>query len=57
MENVGFVVACKKYFGMKPGQTLKEFGDELKQLTIEDRQELARLFPSVGYTITDVVLT
>lgn len=54
MEHCGFVVACKKFFGFKDGQTLKEFSEELKQLTIEDRKELARLFPSVGYTITDI---
>ena len=55
MEQVGFVSACNKFFGRKPNQTLKEFADELKLLTPEDRKELALRFPSVGYTITDVV--
>ena len=27
---LGFAVACKKFFGFKPGQTLQEFSDEIK---------------------------
>ena len=40
---IKFVVACRKFFGMKPGQTLLEFSHELKALTEEDKKELAGL--------------
>ena len=40
---LGFAVACKKFFGMKPDQTLAEFSAEIKALTAEDRTELAGL--------------
>jgi hypothetical protein len=43
METHGFAWAAKKFFGLKPGQTLREFGDELKPLTAADRKELAAL--------------
>jgi hypothetical protein len=36
-----FVMACKKYFGYKPGQGLKEFGEEVKELSQADREEMA----------------
>ncbi len=36
-----FIVACKEYFGFKPGQTLLEFKAEVAQLTPQDRAELA----------------
>ena len=34
---VGFIVACKEFFGFKPGQTLLDFKNEVGQLTPEDR--------------------
>lgn len=54
MEKCGFVSACAKFFGKLPGTSLKDFSEELKKLTPEDRAELAALFPSVGYEITDI---
>lgn len=53
MEKVSFVVACKRYFGMKPEQTMGQFAQELKALTDKDRQDLKAMFPSVGYEVTD----
>ncbi len=37
----GFIVACKAYFGMLPGQTLQQFKEEVAALTPADRAELA----------------
>lgn len=36
-----FIVACKDFFGFKPGQTLLEFKEEVSQLTPADRVEMA----------------
>lgn len=33
----------RRYFGVKEGQTLSEFVAELKELSLEERVELARL--------------
>jgi len=38
---MAFVIACKKFFGMRPGDTLKEFAIEIKALTPKDREEMA----------------
>ena len=38
-----FVKACQNFFGRKPGQTLGEFAQEIKQLTQADRDELSVL--------------
>jgi hypothetical protein len=32
----------KKFMGLKEGQTLVEFGDELKELTDQDCEDLAK---------------
>lgn len=53
MEKVTFIQACMKYFGRKENQSLKDFADEIRTLTAEDRVELSALFPSVGYEVTD----
>lgn len=44
--------ACKHFFGAKPGQGLKEFMQELKALTPEDRAEITEGLVKNGYTIT-----
>lgn len=44
------------FFGRHPGQTLREFADELKQLTKEEKRELAALAaaePGVEFTPID----
>ena len=51
VKKESFVLACSHFFGKKPGQTLKEFNDELKDLTPVDRIELISLFKSVGFEI------
>ena len=47
-----FVVACKRFFGQKPGQTLKEFAGELRQLTPADRADLQKMFEQIGWKVT-----
>lgn len=37
------VMLLKEFFGLKPGETSKEFLDEYRQLSPEERAELARL--------------
>ena len=38
-----FAAACKQFFGMRPGQPLGEFANEIKALTQPDRDEMAAL--------------
>jgi hypothetical protein len=37
------MIALKKFFGFKPGQTLKEFAAEVRELSPESQQELGDL--------------
>lgn len=46
-----FTVACKDFFGLKPGQTLMEFSAELKALTAKDRDDLKGYFTQIGIQI------
>lgn len=48
-----FVAACKNFFGFKEGQTLSEFGAELKQLTHEDKMEIAKGLRDAGVDCED----
>ena len=43
MEKIKFNVACKRFFGLKHGETLQEFLGEVRKLTKEDREEMAPL--------------
>jgi hypothetical protein len=38
-----FVVGCKKFFGTRKGQSLSEFAKEIRELTEDDRNEMAPL--------------
>lgn len=49
LELTTFAGACKKFFGLKQGETLQEFVAELKALTAEDKEEMKVLFLTVGY--------
>ena len=40
---MGFAVACKRFFGLKAGEKVGEFAQEIKSLTLQDRMELAQL--------------
>ena len=49
-----FMVACKEYFGVTPGQSLMEFKKEVDQLTPTDRAELAPLLSvQLGEEVAD----
>lgn len=43
-----FVSAMKEYFGFLPGQTLKEFGAELKALSDDERDYFYNGLKAVG---------
>lgn len=43
MEQKPFAVAARQFFGLREGQTLIGFAKELKDLTAEDKAELAPL--------------
>ena len=49
----GFLVALKEYFGLRPGTTLKDFADEVKKLTPEDRKKLASGMRKLGIDFAD----
>ncbi len=40
MEELGFVIACRKFFGQQKDQSLGEFQAEVKKLTEQDRKDL-----------------
>lgn len=42
-KEMGFTAACRQFFGQRPGQTLKEFTEEVRTLTDADRAELRPL--------------
>lgn len=43
MKELTNIQAIRKYFGLKEGQTLSEFMQELKELSPESKQELGDL--------------
>ena len=51
MKQLTFSMAMRDYFGLKPDQTLREFIEEMKALTPEDREEFKKLLTTVGYQI------
>ena len=52
-QSSSFVGACMDFFGKKPGQTLTEFGAEIKALTEKDRAEIKAGLIQNGYNIRD----
>jgi hypothetical protein len=40
IEPVGFVAACKQFFGFLPDQTLMTFRDECNRLSPQDKAEI-----------------
>jgi hypothetical protein len=52
MAEKSFAAATKTYFGLREGQRLAQFSDELKELTPEDKAELAPVLAAeLGCTI------
>lgn len=54
-NKLGFMGACKEFFGFLPGQSLKEFRDEMAKLTEQDRRELSKMLIERGIEHEPVV--
>ena len=53
MDKITFVMACKEFFGVKPGQSLAQFAGELRDIPPADKAELAALLtPILGKEVT-----
>lgn len=51
-KEIGFVIACRQFFGQKQGQGLAEFQAEVKELTEKDREDMRPgLEAALGCTI------
>ena len=48
-----FTGQVRAYFGMKPGQTLSEFGREIKELSDADRKWFTEQFNAIGYPVQE----
>jgi hypothetical protein len=53
MPQIGFVKAMKDFFGLLPGQSLAQFGAELKALSHKERLDFARGLRAVGIDCAD----
>jgi len=53
MPQIGFVKAMKDYFGLRPGQTILQFGAELKALTYDEKLDFAQGLRSIGIDSAD----
>jgi hypothetical protein len=42
-NKLGAITVLKRFFGQKPGQSIGEFSEEVKQLDSKDKHELATL--------------
>jgi hypothetical protein len=56
MPQIGFVKAMKDYFGLLPGESVMQFGAELKALTEADKQNFATGLRAIGIDCADPVL-
>lgn len=50
-KKLTFMGACKDFFGLKPGQTALQFGQEIKALTDADKAEIKDGLEKNGYEI------
>lgn len=50
-KEMGFIAACKDFFGFLPGQTLMTFREEISKLTDTDRKELRIGLEQNGYKL------
>ena len=50
-KETSLIVAAKDFFGLLPGTTIKEFSEEFKQLTDEDKAEFKTGLEANGYKI------
>lgn len=50
-KEMGFIAACKDFFGFLPGQTLMTFRTEVSELTPKDREEIRAGLEQNGYIL------
>jgi len=50
-KKMTFMMACRDYFGLHPGQTNMAFAEEIKALTPDDKTEIAAGLQANGYQI------
>ena len=48
MPQTGFVKAMKDYFSLLPGQTVLQFGAELRALSYDEKLDFAQGLRSIG---------
>ncbi len=48
---ISFTKAMNDYFGRKPGQTVGDFGNEIKALDQSDREYFVREFKKIGIDV------
>jgi hypothetical protein len=53
MPQVGFVKAMKDFFGLLPGQSVIQFGAELRALSHEEKLDFAKGLRSIGIDCAD----
>lgn len=57
MPQKTFIAACREFFGLKPGQKLTEFGQEIKALSFKDKLDIAKGLREAGHDCADPVAT
>lgn len=55
MAQHSFVAACKIFFGFKDGQTISDFGRELKELSHAEKLEIAQGLRAEGIDCEDPI--
>ena len=50
-KEMGFIAACKDFFGFLPEQTLMAFRNEVAALTPKDREEIRAGLIQNGYSL------
>ena len=53
MSQIGFVKAMKDFFGPLPGQSIMQFGAELRALSHEEKLDFAQGLRSIGIDCAD----
>ena len=48
-----FIGQVRAYFGMKPGQTLSDFGKEIKSLSEADKAWFTQALTDAGYPVQE----
>lgn len=51
MKRKSLPMACREFFGIRPGTGFKDFAEELKALTDKDKLDLVEMFRTVGYEV------